>query len=189
MFRTETGNSQLLGFNNFLKVDTTLFQDESANAELPVTVKFTVTNLALNDPLYVEILFDEVILHYGTSTNWQVAKFNNLSPGHAFVVDFKCRFKDLTEIHFEVEGQVSSERFFKTNLKVQSLLHVQNRLTSLAYLQVFNDIKIHHWFEDTIKKFLAPDTSISLAELKTKDELLKTIIKEIEGIEHYMDDY
>jgi hypothetical protein len=165
-----------------------LIQNETTS-ELPVTVKFTVTNSASTDPNYAEVLFDEVQLLYGIPPNWHLEKYNNLEAGQSFTVDYKCGYRDILEIQYQIEGKVSFEAFFKTKKRNGTLEIVRPTLSTLDFIRAFNETKIHHWLEDTIKSIPVPNDSLSLAELKVKVEQINAAIKEIENTGKYIDNF
>ena len=54
-----------------------------------------------------------------------------------------------------------------------------SNLSILDYLKFTNELKIHRWLDDVLKKIPAPDSGTTLAEVKEKQNSVNEIISEI----------
>ena len=170
-------------FNHFLeaKVETDV---ESADAvDQTVQVTFTVTNKASppekDSP---EILFEAVNLVVKRPDHSQIEEdLGQLSPGESASFKLETSYAELLDLEYEVQGTVSPS-VFMTVRRGGKLPGDSLGLSISAYIQLFDESKVHQWFQSTIRAFPVPDPSTTLAGIAERRELLKTAHTEIEEL-------
>lgn len=133
----------------------------------PVSIHFTITNAAhgeISDS--PRILFENVLLRVGVPPDFHLHEVGSLAPEESASYEHRCRYSDLPEVKYDIEGTVSPEEFFRVR-RASSLPNAHPQLTSVAYLQVFNEMMIHGWLDSTIKLFPVPGADTTLGEMQS----------------------
>lgn len=188
MLTQVVGLSLRIGFDRCLKVSSEVV-NESPASELPVTLKFTITNTALFNLGDVEVSFDEIHLRVGVSPNWHTEIITKLKGGQSYSFEFKCKYADLLEIKYDIESIVSSIAIIKAKRNVTQIHPYTSAISLVAFLRILNDIKIHRWLQEIQKNmtFIGPDTTI--ADVNRQVEIIKRTITEIEKNKKLLNDF
>ena len=147
-----------------------------------VTVRFTVTNSA-SPPQpggATEIRFDDVSLNVGISPEMQRIDIGTLGPQESSVATLEAELADLSEIKYDVSGDISTEAFFRiTPIESAPLPGEPANLPPRAYLRIFEDINVHRWLNSTIKEFPLPGPDTTLSQLTALAASLDETIADI----------
>ena len=143
---------------DYLKVDVEVDVPDSPEPNSNVTVKFTVTNTAPVNEDWPEIEFEDASLRVGTRTQGT----GRLPSGGSASIEHSCRFAELPDIGFQVEGSVSRKKFFRVQ-KSAEIPKPYARPSVLAFLTAFNEIEVHRALDSTstLIEAIEPDTRLT----------------------------
>lgn len=144
----------------------------------PVTIHFTITNALGESPDSPRILFENVVLSVGVPPDFHLYEVGSLAPEESASYEHRCRYSDLPELKYDIEGTVSPEEFFRVR-RASSLPNDPPQLTPVAYLQVFNEMMIHGWLDSTIKSFPMPAADTTLGEMQSLASSLDKTASEV----------
>jgi hypothetical protein len=162
-----------------------MVEEGSAESELPVAIKFVITNKAPAGTTFPEILFEEVRLNVGIPPDMHVETFKNLSGRESITYEHHCRYSEFAKMEFNIEGKVSPERLLQVRKPNRKIPTSKSPLSLTAYVEALKEMHIHRWLTDVIKIVKTPGPDTTLAEISSEQSKLSDAITEIRQAQHY----
>lgn len=152
------------------------------SSQLPVSIKFTVTNSAHEALDTPRIVFENVILNVRGSDGLTSQELGTLAPQESATYEHRCSYDDLIDLDYYLDGSVSPEVFYTMHWagKVST---DEAGIPPSAYIVVFNGMKIHQWLESTIQPFPIPGPNTTLGDMQILAASLEDTIMEIRATE------
>jgi hypothetical protein len=175
-------------FNNFLNVDVEVIHDNSQNKELPVILKFNITNIGETKEDRPEIIFEEVQLRISMLSDVWEEKFENLAGGQSLTYEHRCTYDAVMQLQWKVEGKVSPLSLLQFRSRPSNIKRA-GQFPINAYFDFLEQMKIHQWLNGILKTINAPNSNTTLAEMKIKEDSLHNIIGEIRHSAQKLQDF
>jgi DNA-nicking Smr family endonuclease len=173
--------------NRFLKVETDISQDQALNAKSQAVIKFTITNTNQHTEFETDVVFEEILLKVGVPPHWHIEKAVDLYCGKSFSYEYYCNYDEIMKVQWAIEGRLSPAVLL-TFYKSPNHVTRNNQLPISVYFDFLTQMNIHQWLE-RIKSFPAPNQNTTLAEMKSKEDILRIAINEMANTGQQIQDF
>ena len=133
-------------------VVSTVVEEATIKNNVPLLVTFIVTNTAQSQVDQPEILFEEVILKFGISPDWQQERAANLAGGQSFQYQYRCRYSDLQKVQYSIEGKLSPMSLFQVRQRTGTVTARQQTLPIESYIGFLEEVNVYKWIDNVFKK-------------------------------------
>ena len=164
-------------FNCYLDVNIDVDHDETQE-EIPVLVKFAVSNTGQAQQDRPEIIYDEVVLRISVPPDAWEKKVENLAGDQSFEDELHCTYDSMMQMEWSIQGKISPSSLLQFRRKPEGIKS-NGQFPIKTYFGFLEKISVHQWLKGPIKSISIPDPDTTLGEMKQKEDSLGIIAEEI----------